>query len=215
MTNRWLLAAALGLAACSSTAEPGADAEIKRCFFGDPAMPVEIEPIFRTVSGQIEPLADRGRVPLILPPQGGKVAIVGVRAKNLDTCPVNLATALRDTCSGAVIALEQRPILLEPGSDGWASPIQPAEITNYSNLPACPRANLDRSIHEEPYELSIEVTDKDLRTARTVLQIVPFCGEPENELRCQCECTKGYKLGDACEVGFDAGVIAPTCRDGG
>src|SRR6185295_1291842 len=93
------------LASCSSTSET-TDAEVKRCFLGDMNAAAAIEPIFRAVDGTIQPITELGRVPLILPPQGGKIVVVGAQAKNMDGCPVQIATSLRDTCTGAVIALE-------------------------------------------------------------------------------------------------------------
>src|SRR5262245_31652631 len=99
------------------------DDEVKECFVGDPAMPAEIEPVFRDVDNTMKPLAEGGQIPLILPPQGGKVMVVGVRAKNLDGCPLTIATSIRDTCSNSIIALENRPVTLEEGSDGWLAPL--------------------------------------------------------------------------------------------
>src|SRR5688572_190676 len=168
------------------------------CFVGDPAAQPEIEAVFRDVDGEMKPLLAGGNIPLILPPQGGKVMFVGVRAKNVDGCPVDINTSIRDTCSNAIIALERRPVTLTEDGTGWLEPLQKSELTNYSNLPACPRANLERDVHEQPYLLNVRVTDKDGRTAEKQIEVVPFCGEPDQMDRCICECRSDYTLGQEC-----------------
>ena len=170
----------------------------KECFVGDPAQAPVIEAVFRDVNNEMKPLAEGGEVPLILPPQGGKVMVVGVRAKNLDGCPITIATSIRDTCSASIIALENRPVTLEQTSDGWLAPVLPAELINYSNLPACPRANLERDVHDQPYVLTIRVEDKAGRKAETTVEIVPTCAEPEFMEQCLCECDDDYNLGQDC-----------------
>ena len=172
--------------------------ETKRCFVGDPNADPIIEAVFRDVNGEMKPIVAGGNIPLILPPQGGKVMFVGVRAKNVDGCPVDISTSIRDTCSNAIIALERRPVTLNETSDGWLEPLQPNELTNYSNLPACPRANLERDIHGQPYVLTIRITDKDGRMAEQQIEVVPFCSEPEFMDRCMCECRNDFTLGDDC-----------------
>lgn len=204
-----LLASATVLLACP-------DDEPKRCFLGDPSAAPRIEPVYRDVAATMQPLSEGGQVPLILPPQGGKVMFIGVRAQNLDGCPLTLSAALRDPSTGAVIALERRPVQLEPGDDGWLSPLQPMELSNYSNLPACPRANIERDIHGQPYELLIQVEDKDGRTAETSLNVIPTCAEPEFMERCLCECRLDYRLGDDCSGALhDAGTSTASASDGG
>jgi hypothetical protein len=137
-----------------------------------------------------------------------------VRARNVDGCPLDISTSIRDTCTSAIIALERRPVTLEPTADGWLEPLQPAELTNYSNLPACPRANLDRDVHAQPYLLTIRIEDKDGRMAETQIDIVPTCAEPAFMDQCLCECRSDYRLGEECTGERpDAGTSA-AC-DGG
>ena len=131
--------------------------------------------------------------------------IVGVRVRNMDGCPLTIASSLRDLCDDSIVALERRPVTLTPGDDGWLAPLQPEELSNYSNLPACPRSNLQRNIYGEPYQLTLRVEDKDGRTAETSLTITPVCGEPEIRDRCECECAQTYSLGQACTP-MDAGT---------
>jgi hypothetical protein len=184
------------------------------CFVGDRSLPPQIEVVYRDVDNTMQPLSEGGEVPLILPPQGGKVMVVGVRARNLDGCPLEIATSIRDTCSNAIVALERRPITLEPTADGWLEPLAPADLTNYSNLPACPRANLDRDVHGQPYVLTIRVTDKENRTAETMLEIVPTCAEPQFMDQCLCECRSDYSLGDECTGERPDAGVSGTCDAG-
>lgn len=195
---------ALGLTLGALHGCTGEEAPV-RCFVGDPAQPPELEAIYRGVDRTIHPITEGGAVPLILPPQGGKVMIVGVRVRNMDGCPLTISTSLRDVCDESIVALERRPVTLTEGSDGWLEPLQPAELSNYSNLPACPRSNLLRDIHGQPYRLSIKVEDKDGRLAETSVEVVPVCAEAEVKDRCECECAQSYSLGQECS-GMDAGT---------
>ncbi|MBI4820668.1 MAG: hypothetical protein HY791_30670 [Deltaproteobacteria bacterium] len=207
--------ALLALCACTSGSE-GPDASAETCFLGDPSKSAIIEPIFRQVDGSIAKLEEGSSVPLILPPQGGKVIFVGVRAQNLDGCPIEISASMRDPCSNALVALERRPIRLTPTASGWLEPLLPTEIVNYSNLPACPRAGLERDIEGQPYEITIRVEDKSGRKAEAKVSAVPFCAEPEFRDRCTCECRAAYRQGDTCEALPDSGVPAGTCAlDGG
>jgi hypothetical protein len=197
-TERWTrLAFVLGALACGDENESSAE-ESASCFMGDVSKPVELEVIHRAADGKYEATEDMSEVPLIQPPQGGKILFVGVRARNLDGCGLTLATALVEPETGAVVSLERRPVTLEPGDDDWMSPQRPKEASNYSNLPACPRADLARSVVGEVYELRVNITDSAGRKAATSIQVVPTCGEPALSALCHCECSKDYKLGGGC-----------------
>lgn len=200
----------LFLFACTKEPEPE---PLASCFVGDPSQPAEIQLVHHTESGVVAPITDQGEVPLILPPQGGKVMLIGVRARNLDGCPLTIATAIIDPCTEAVVAFERRPVVLQPTGDGWLEPLQPAEISNYSNLPACPRASLTRDVHGQPYTLRVSVEDKDKRKVQQDVTITPTCSQPEFAEQCRCECSQGYVLGGACDPNQDAGV-APSCDAG-
>jgi hypothetical protein len=191
----------LGLLACGDDAQGDdmARASVARtCFVGDPALGPELEVVYRTATGEQLVAQPMGHLPLIEPPQGGKVMFIGVRARNVDGCGATLTTALVEPGSGSVVSLERRPVFLDPQPDGWLHPRLPAEMSNYSNLPACPRANLARSIASQPYDLKVVFTDVAGRSAERVLPIVPTCGEPERYAACECECAKDYVLGGVC-----------------
>jgi hypothetical protein len=197
-TERWAcLSLLLGALACGDPVDSGAN-ESESCFVGDADEPIELEVVHRAADGACVPISDMAEVPLIQPPQGGKILFVGVRARNLDGCGLTLATALVEPDTGAVVSLERRPVTLERGADGWMLPERPSEASNYSNLPACPRADLTRSVEGEIYELRVNITDSAGRKAGTSIHVIPTCGEPALSELCHCECSKDYKLGGGC-----------------
>lgn len=187
------------------------------CFIGDQSKDPEIGLVYRSSDGVMHELAAGGQVPLILPPQGGKVMFIGVRAKNIDGCPVTLTASLRDQCTNNLVALEERPVTLEATGDGWLTPKVPTALENYSNLPACPRASIDRDINNEPYELTIKVEDKTGRKGSVKMMVTPACMDSSEKDQCECECAAEYRQGLACSGEHpDSGVPPGTCpTDGG
>ncbi len=207
----WLLP--LLLTACPDEPDPQPDGGIS-CFVGTPALDAEIQIVHRSVEGTTQTTSVA--VPLIQPPQGGKVLLVGVRARNLDGCPLQLSASLRDECNNKILTLERRPVILEPQADGWAVPKDPINLDNFSNLPGCPRSDNDRPMNGEPYLLKVTVTDKSGRTAERTQRITPYCGaEPEFAHLCECECRSRFDREECPAVLPDAGAISGTCWDGG
>jgi hypothetical protein len=208
---RVLLAPLLVLAACPSStpaADAGpADANLA-CNVGDPGAPLELQIILRQVDGSYTLATDGGPAPIQTPPQFGKVLYAGVLARNFGSCTLQLTTSLRDICTGRVIGVESRPVIMRPRGDGWAEPADPVQISSYGNLPVCPSAALTRDLHDQPYRLTADVTDATSRTASASLTIVPVCAEPENQADCRCSCSLGYTSGAPCVDGIDAGVTA-------
>jgi hypothetical protein len=207
-----LIVVALAHAACGDD-DPSCDE-----FIGDPDQPLEIELIYRAADGTSKVLVDGGTIDLITPDQGGKVALPGVRARNVDTCSVALNAALRDPCNNRVIALEQRPInLVASGDDdGWAVPAQPGELSDYANVPACPTAAPTRDVDGEPFLLEVRLTDGRGRIATRTMTVTPVCAEADEAQACRCECDLDYLLACEpeepcpCEVDLDGGVPG-TC----
>lgn len=198
-TLHYLGAAALASSCARAELTDEQSQERADCFVGDPNAPLEVEPIYRTVAGEMAPLADGGDVPLILPPQGGKVFLVGVRARNLDVCSVRISAAVIDDCGGRVVARDGRPVFLVPDADGWAVPRQPHELSDYANVPACPSFGTDRDVNGEKYRLVLSIVDGGGRTVDLERQVVPICAEPQFAAQCECECDRSYILGRACE----------------
>lgn len=180
------------------------DAEV-RCPIGDPAAPAEIEVVHLDANLQVVPTVDGAHVPLQVPPQGGWIILLGVRARNLDGCRLVLTTSFREACQGPIIKVDQRPARLMDTGDGWAI----STTSTFGNLPICPQLTALRDLHEQPYDVTVEVEDGDGKRASRTLSLVPTC--PADE-RCTCECDHNYVLGGACPpVGPDAGI--PACPD--
>jgi hypothetical protein len=180
-------------------------------FVGDRTLPVEVELVTRD-EGIPRLIAEGDEVPLIQPPQGGKVVFASVRARNLDTCALRVNASLRDTCTNRILALEGRPINLRRADDGWAYPADPTDLNNYANVAACPSEAARRDIEGEPYRLRISVLDSGGRTAEAMRMVVPVCGaEPELAQTCTCECGAGYETGEVCQPEPDGGPPPGVC----
>ncbi len=202
----------LALAACGGGGG-GPDAPV-RCsgFFGVADAGVELQVVYLDADDHLQVAADGARVPLRLPPQGGRVIFAGVRARNLDTCAIDVVAAIRDLPTvgpdgglGAVVGLEGRPInLMVPDGGVWAEPTDPTQISSYANIAVCPNQRSTRNLYDVPYELSVSLTDHAGRQAATTITVTPYCGEPTNVADCLCKCREGYMLGDLC-TGPDAG----------
>ena len=70
--------------------------------------------------GSDVPIADGDDLAILFPPQGGRVAFVGVRALNVDGCAVQVTGALRDLGSRQ-IRLDGRTVNLTKLADGWGT----------------------------------------------------------------------------------------------
>jgi hypothetical protein len=202
---------AIALAGCSTgsgggttTTDGGADVVVPGCalgFLGTPGKPVEMKVTARGAAmTPADEVADGGRVPLILPPQGGRVIFVGIEATNLSACGVTLTGSLRDTANKQV-RVDARTTNLLPRGDGWGTS-DAEDISTFSNIPLCPNEWASTDAFEQPFELTLDVKDPAGNHGTTKMTIVPFCGEPQYMAECLCTCKKGYVLGQACN---DAG----------
>jgi len=181
------------------SADAGSDVVIPGCalgFLGTPGKPVEIKLIARGVELVSTPIEDGSRVPLILPPQGGRVIFVGMQATNISACGVTLTGSLRDLGNHQV-RVDERTTNLAPTGDGWGASA-PTDISTFSNIPLCPNEWASTDAFDKPFELTLTVKDPAGNTATKTIQIVPFCGEPQYAAECLCTCKLGYTLGQAC-----------------
>jgi hypothetical protein len=207
-----LFSAAALLCACPEDPPPPPGEE--GCFTGDKEAAPEMIIVHKTFSGTIAVTLAEGPVPMIEPPQGGRVMFIAARARNMNGCPIKLTTAFRDQCNGRVMGLEARDIILKPNAEGWLEPEFPEELANYSNLAACPKANADRNINNEPYRLEVRLEDRYGRVAEATLEnIRPYCAEAAIETECKCLCRAKYVLGECPGEGPDAGVAPGTCLE--
>ncbi len=180
-------------------------------FLGEAGKPVQLEVTVADGSGVSKPLKDGDRVPLIDPPQGGRVIFIGARATNIDACAVKLSGAIRDPLSKQV-RFDNRTINLVPTGDGWGASGE-GVISNFSNIPLCPNQWSDQDAFEKEYELTISVADKSGHTATRTLKVTPFCAEPAKLDACLCICKKGYVLGEKCTPA-DAGPSDAAAEGG-
>jgi hypothetical protein len=181
-------------------------------FLGDPDAAPVIELRALRADGSDVPLEDGDDLAVLFPPQGGRVAFVGVRATNLDGCAVQIIGALRDPVSRQV-RLDGRTVNLRREADGWgttgrgsSTSIEDSDaIGDYSNVPLCPNQWADQDVFDLPFELEVQVQDRRKRTAVKTISVTPRCAEPgAKETGCRCLCRAGYRLGEIC--GEDAGV---------
>ena len=185
-------------------------------YLGDPKLEPLIELRALGADGSDVPLVNGDDLAVIFPPQGGRVAFVGVRATNLDGCGVQVVGALRDPMTKQ-IRLDGRTVNLRREADGWgatgrgttANIEDSAELGDYSNVPLCPNQWAGQDVFDVPFELEVVVTDRAKKTVTKKITVVPRCAEPgEKETSCQCLCRNGYVLGETC--GEDAGVDGST-----
>jgi hypothetical protein len=192
----------------------GAPASCAAGYLGDPKMDPIIELRALRADGTDVPLKDGDDLAVLFPPQGGRVAFVGVRALHVDGCALQVIGALRDPISKQ-LRLDGRTVNLRREPDGWGTTGRgtttniedSAEIGDYSNVALCPNQWADQDVFDVPFELEVAITDRTKKTATRKITVVPRCAEPgQKEMACRCLCRKGYVLGETC--GEDAGVDA-------
>jgi hypothetical protein len=203
---------AVALAGCSGVDDVVVDAaavidgdltdapiDARSCPVGDPAQPLEVVPIASDLSDEIE-ITDGAVVGLIRPDQGGKVIFVGVKARNFDPCQrqLYLTGALIAPATGQVIALEQRPVRLDPGADGWGHPY--TLYYDLANVPACPNAATTVDIDRSTWRLELRLDEGETRSVTVTRSVMPRCLRPEQQADCECECDSDFVLGEACPV---------------
>ena len=163
-----------------------------------------VEVVLRAPDGTTMLAGDGAAAPLTEPPQGGEVLFISVRARNLDTCAVDLVASVRDLCD-ARVRLEGRPVNLTRAADGWAYPTSPTELDNFANVGVCPNTAGVRDLYGEPYRVEVTITDKAGRQGAAAVQVVPYCAEPDRADDCACTCAARYVLGSTCAGPRDAG----------
>lgn len=165
--------------------------------------------VYRTADGELAALADGASLPVLTPPQGGKVVFVGVRVRNVDLCGATVQGALRDPCSGRVIGIERRPVAWRIADDGFAEPRQPVELSDYANIPACPNVAIDHDLDGHPAQLEVRLYEASPRVTERVIEVIPTCADDLDPSYCRCECDSDYDLGGDCPADPDGGV--PSC----
>jgi hypothetical protein len=190
------LAAFLAIA-CAACVDGGATSACDQAVVGDPDQSPLLEIVTRDDAG-LRTLADGDDVPLILAPQGGFVLLAGARARNLAAGAVQLTGWLRDPSSDRVLGLESRPSELVELADGWASMARPEIFGTFSNISACPSADLEHDVHDQPWLLSLRVEDCAGRSVESQVRVTPRCPLEYADV-CTCECDTDYLLGGVCD----------------
>lgn len=166
-------------------------------FVGDERLDPEIEVTARSVDAKAVKVDEGDTIPLILPPQGGRVIFVGVRATNINACGARLTGVLRDTATNKIV-IDARTVNLRPTLDGRAGSTD-TDISTFANIPICPNQWSTADAYGSEYQLEMSVKDRDGRLAKKVLHVTLECAEPENEAQCRCICKEGYVLGEKCD----------------
>ncbi len=171
-------------------------------FLGDESQDPVMEILIRREDGVSVVATEGGDAPLIFPPQGGRVVFAGVRATNLSAC-VTINGSVKDTTSGQV-RIDNRSALLvkDPQDPAWGRS-DDDDISSFSNVPLCPNAWASTDVYDHPFELTINLVDRDKRSVTKTVTVVPTCTEPGFEAECLCICKHGYMLGEVCA---DAGA---------
>jgi hypothetical protein len=179
---------------------PGAGEPCAAGFIGSASHPPALEIVALRPDYTVAPVTDGGPIPLMFPPQGGRVLFVGARATNVDGCGLQLTGALRDETSRQV-RVDSRTVNLIATGDGWGATgvgVVSDAISNFSNIAVCPNQWSTTDVFGHTYGLEVTVVDRGGRTATSNVGVVPYCGEPARASDCMCICAAGYVLGQAC-----------------
>jgi hypothetical protein len=171
-------------------------------FIGDQNAATVVALTVQAVDGTTRVVNDGDGVPLVLPPQGGRIIAAGVRARNLDGCAVQIQGYLRDPAT-LQLRLDARPVNLRVAADGWGESA-PRDLASYANIPVCPNEWSPTSIDGNDFDLTITATDRRGNTASITRRVVPAC--PAGAGECVCQCKGGYRLGDGCPPGLGVTV---------
>ena len=198
------------LAACPGT-KVGADGgPVEPCtvgFLGDEAGAPDFQMQVLLADETVAVLNDGDSVPMILPPQGGRVVFVGVRATNVDGCGLQLTGALRDLTTQQV-RVDSRTVNLVDTGDGYGVSGTPSTsvstaISNFSNVPVCPNEWSPTNVYGTVYGVEVTIQDREGRKVTKTIHVTPECGQPDNLDECLCICKGGYILGESCGDGGD------------
>ncbi len=194
---------AFSLTGCpNETTEPptdgGPDSPLgcKLAYVGDENADMVLEVVTLDPDYKAQPFADGGDASILMPPQGGRVIFVGVRAKNLDPCAVKLAGAVRDPANMNT-RLDTRTINLDLAADGWGESDE-TDISSFSNVPVCSNTWASTDVFDQTFKLIVSVTDRKGKKGSATLDVVPRCDEEGQTAECLCICKLGYVTGQSC-----------------
>lgn len=189
-------------------------------FVGTPGEAPVLELLFQDEQHTLQVLVDGGDVPAILPPQLGKVLLIGVRAKNINTCDLAVTAGVFDDCTSPpqLLGREGRPLqLVENPATGFAEPRDPDTLNHLANIPVCPNFRGERDVDGELVRVQFILTDGDGVEHDLQAHVRPFCvdnpNDPNAVADCECECDAEYSFERACEeiLRDDDALPTDTC----
>jgi len=186
-----IIAGVLAASACGGESTPDAR-EAERCPIGDMSAAPEVEIMHLDAQNAMIKTEAMAQVPLLAPPQGGWIVLLGAKARNIDGCRLTLKTVLVDACNNQLLQIDQRPTKLEVGGDGWGV----SSVTTFGNLPVCPQLTAERDLHNVPYKVQVILEDGDGKKGQAEMTVVPVC--PANTPLCTCQCGRDYVIGTDC-----------------
>jgi hypothetical protein len=124
----------------------------------------------------ISDVTDGSQVTLMSAPQGGHILLAGARVRASSDCQLAATASLRDPNTQRVIALEQRPLLLDKRADGWAVPQQ--GLNAMPNIAVCPNSAASTSVDGHPFLLEVSLATLDGTPIVTASAMVtPTCAD--------------------------------------
>jgi hypothetical protein len=180
-------------------------------FLGDESADPVLEAFFWGEDDADHAVTEGAVLDLIEPPQGGKVAFIGVRARNVFACRALLSGTLRDPTNNQV-RFDTRTVNLDPEADGQGR-VAVGDLSLYANVPICQNSWSDQTVYDGDYSLEVKLTDEQGRVAEATYPVRLRCTEksqaresgPEVLEECLCICREDYMLGDTCEGGAGGG----------
>jgi len=170
-------------------------------YLGDKTAAPKLEVWSLSEQGNIIPVDASHPVLLRQPPQGGRVAFLGIRATNLDSCSADLIASVKNPMNSQ-IRLDGRTINLVPEGNGWGGSVLDS-IDTQANVPLCPNQWSSLSIPSGTFQLTVTVTDVDSRKVTVMTPVTFRCADTDPT--CACLCRTGYKLGDPCDTSNSTG----------
>lgn len=172
-------------------------------YIGDESADIEMELITLDPDYKERPLTSGADASILIPPQGGRVIFIGVRAKNLNPCAVKLSGAVRDPATNET-RLDTRTVNLDAADDGWATSDE-TDISTFSNVPVCSNTWASTDVYDQTFKAIVSLTDRDGKKATATVDVVPRCDEvkmldgQDVQKDCLCICKLGYVTGQPCD----------------
>lgn len=135
-------------------------------------------------------------LPLLRPPQGGFVAFVGMRARNVNACRAQTSGRLLNASTREELAIDKAGLTttnLIKGPDGWLRP-DAASISAFPNIAPCPNFKA-APVEGVTVLLDLSLLDSAGRRVGVEIPVVPTCAPGLDEETCRCQCQPSFMLG--------------------